>query len=439
MPRRSLWLIFAVVVGSLACYQRADHNPYGRYFAEVLETIDRYYVEPVDDQKLFEGALEGMMGRLDDYSAFLPRSQTTEFQESLDQQYGGIGIEVSLEGPQKQLTVLSPLVGTPAYKAGIQAGDKIVAIDGRSTQNLQLKDIVRVLRGRPGAEVKISVARAGQDHALDFSLVRALIKVDSILGDLRQPDGTWTYMLPGDQRIGYVRINSFGEATVEEFKAAMQLLTEQKCRGVVLDMRNNPGGLLQAAQQICDLFLPRGAVIVSTRGRDAHERDRYVASGSGPFQTIPLVVLVNSKSASASEIVAACLQDHHRAAVIGERTYGKGTVQNVIPLEGGRSLLKLTIASYWRPSGKNIHRVTSSQEGDEWGVTPDPRCEVKLNDDQTAAWLEKRRQRDVLPRTSATLSTQSDTAAPLDFDPQLQRAIEVLEQQLAGSATASVK
>jgi carboxyl-terminal processing protease len=440
MPRRTLWLVFAVVIVSLACYERADRNPYGRWFAQALDTVGRNYVEPVDEQKLFEGALEGMIGRLDEYSAFLPRSLAPQFQQALDQQYGGIGIEVTLEGDDKQLTVMSPLVGTPAYKAGVQAGDKIVAIDGRATGSRPLEEIVRSLRGKPGEPVSITVLRKGVDQPIEFDLVRAKIKVDSVLGDLRDADGGWNYFLPGDDKIGYVRINSFGDSTVEELGAALSWLTKRGCRGLILDMRNNPGGLLQAAEQVCDLFLPKGAVIVTTRGRDALVRNEAKATGAGEYQTLPLVVLVNSKSASAAEIVAACLQDHHRAEVVGERTWGKGTVQNVIPLEGGRSLLKLTIASYWRPSGQNIHRLESSTEGDEWGVKADPGCEVKLDEKQTSAWQDKRRQRDVVHGTARSAGEPEPAAAeesPLEFDPQLSRAVQVLDETLAKKAAKS--
>lgn len=433
MPRRTLWVTFAVVVISLACYERADRNPYGRWFSEVLETIDRYYLEPVDDQKLFEGALDGMVHKLDDYSAFLPRSESTQFQESLDQQYGGIGIEVSFDGPKKELTIKNPMIGTPAYKAGLQSGDKIIAVDGRSTENLVLRDVVRLLRGKPGAAVALTIRRAGHDEPLDFRLVRALIKMDSISGYVRRPDGSWDFFLPGDERLGYVRIDVFGEATVSEFEGALKGLTERKCRGLILDMRNNPGGLLQAAERICDLFIPAGALIVSTRGRDARERNRYLASGDGPYQKLPLVVLVNDKSASASEIVAACLQDHQRATIVGQRTWGKGTVQNVIPLEGGKSLLKLTVRSYWRPSGKNIHRSSTSQATDEWGVRPDEGCEVLLDEKQASPQDESGA---APPAADAAPANGSEPGAPaaksrLEQDRQLQRAVEVLEEKLA--------
>ncbi|MBI3838832.1 MAG: hypothetical protein HY288_12985 [Planctomycetia bacterium] len=293
-----------------------------------------------------------------------------------------------------------------------------------------------MLRGKPGEEVALGVRREGQDQLIEFHLIRALIKIDSILGDLRQADGSWNFFLPGDERIGYVRINSFGDSTVSEFEAAMQWLTERDCRGLIIDMRNNPGGLLQAAEKLCDLFIPADALIVSTRGRDARMRDKYFSSGKGPYQDLPIVILVNGKSASASEIVAACLQDHGRATIVGERTWGKGTVQNVIPLENGNSLLKLTIASYWRPSGKNIHRLSSSKETDEWGVKPDPAGEVPLDEKQSAAWQDKRRQRDVLPSTIAPLAAAATPAqpavnSPVEFDSQLERAVKLLAAKLS--------
>jgi carboxyl-terminal processing protease len=440
MPRRTLWLILAVIVISLACYERADRNPYGRWLSEALDAIDRNYVEAVDEQKLFEGALSGMVGKLDEYSLYLPRSQAPQLQESLDQQYGGIGIEVTLEGEEKQLTVMSPLVGTPAYKAGVRAGDKIVTIDGRGTAKVPLNNIVQWLRGAPGEAVTIGVLRTGSDKPIQFRIVRAKIKVDSILGDLRRLDGTWNFFLPGDEKIGYIRVNTFGETTVNELTAALEWLTARGCRGLVLDLRNNPGGLLQSAEEICDLFLPKGAVIVTTRGRDARVRNEAVATGQGEFQSLPLVVLVNERSASAAEIVAACLQDHQRAAIVGERTWGKGTVQNVIPLEGGRSLLKLTIASYWRPSGKNIHRLESSRDKDEWGVKPDPGCEAKLDEKQFVDLLEKRRRRDVPVANQSPGNPASDKGAdsPLEFDSQLKRAVEVLDETIArGSARSA--
>jgi carboxyl-terminal processing protease len=431
MPRRSLVLILAVAVLSYVCYQRADRSPFGRYFAEILDQIDRHYVEPVDDQKLFEGAVKGMVERLDDHSGFTTRADTLKFQEELNQKFGGIGIELDIRA--QQLTVMSPVVGTPAYAAGIRSGDRIVAIDGQSTAGLKHDDAVRRLRGDPGQRVTLSVVHAGQTVPVDFELTRAVIKIDSVLGDVRLADDSWDFFLPQEDHIGYLRIVQFGEQTFAELQAALGRLSQNGARALVLDLRNNPGGLLDAATDTCDLFIDQGA-IVSTRGRDGQVRKQYWASGQAPYPNLPLVVLVDRFSASASEIVAACLQDHRRAIVVGERTYGKGTVQNVIPVEGGKSILRLTIASYWRPSGKNIHRLKTSEATDPWGVAPDPGFEIKLTDDERDAWLDYRHRRDVVqpappqPVEPPAQETQSDR------DPALKKGLEYLRQKLTQPA-----
>lgn len=427
MSRRSLMLIMIVAMVSYACYRRADHNPYGRYFAEIMEKIDRNYVEPVDNQKLFEGALEGMVGKLDDYSSFISRRDADQFHQSLDQKFGGVGIEVSVDPKTQDLTVMSPLVGTPAYIAGVRAGDKIVSIDGNSTKGFSLKDAVALLRGKEGEPVTLSVVHDGETKPVDYTLVRKVIKVDSVLGDLRGPDDSWNYFLTGHPGIGYIRITTFGELTVKELQAALAWLQERHCRGAIIDLRNNPGGLLPAATETCDLFLDSSKLIVSTRGREGKVEEEIFSTGSGPYPKLPLVILVNHYSASASEIVAACLQDQHRAVIVGERSWGKGTVQKVLPVEGGRSRLKLTTASYWRPSGRNIHRLKSAAENDPWGVDPDEDCAAPMTDKELTAWLEYRRDRDIV-RPADKAGTPP---APIDLnlDPALKRALEVLQKK----------
>ncbi len=433
MSRRNLWMIFLVTVISLACYSRATRNPYGRWFAQAMDTIESQYIEPVDPEKLFEGAMRGMVDRLDDYSTFLPGSMKTYFDQALEQKYGGIGVGVSPPGSDKPLVVVSARMGGPAQRAGIRVGDRIVGIDDRDADGMSFDDALDMLRGKPGTAVTVRVQRQGHDAPLAFHMKRALIKVESVLGDQRREDGSWNFMLPGDDRIGYIRVQSFGDLTVDEFEAAIQELTDEHCRGLILDLRDNLGGLLDKAEEMCDLFLPAGAVIVTTRGRDARVRKETIATGDGPYRDLPIVVLVNDQSASAAEIVAACLQDHDRAKVVGERTYGKGTVQNLIPVEAGKSSLKLTIATYWRPSEKNIHRMSSSKETDEWGVKPDPGGEVKLNDQQKRVMREARRRRDgeIVPTDSADDPPTAD--GPLESDPQLRKAVEILKQQLARS------
>jgi carboxyl-terminal processing protease len=442
MPRRTMFILLLVLAVSYVCYRRADRSPYVRYFSQAMQEIEDHYVEPVDDQKLFEGAVVGMVSELDKFSAFISRQYAGEFQRMvLDQKFGGIGIEVNHDAKTKQFTVLTPIVGTPAYEAGIRAGDRIVAIDGHNTRELEGEQAIEMLRGEPGQPVTLDVLHAGDKKSQKYRLVRRVINVDSVLGDTRNADDSWNFFLPDTDRIGYLRITSFGERTVDECKAALESLSKRHMRGLIIDLRNDPGGLLKAAIGVCELFLKRGDLIVTTRGRDRKIKEEFLADRSGPYRDLPLAVLVNRNSASASEIVAAALQDHGRALVTGERSYGKGTVQNVIPIEAGKSVLKLTIATYWRPSGKNIHRLESSNRSDEWGVKPTEECEVKLSKEDLVKWEDRRRQRDVIrvksqpsdaAATDKSVSGQDSTEdISLEAaDPQLEKAVECLEHEI---------
>lgn len=431
MPRRNFHLLLTTLLISAICYQKADSAYRLRYgvmantFIHVMKEIDRHYVETVDPRELFEGSLEGMVSRLDEYSAYIPPSEATQFREGIEQQFGGIGIEVAIDPQSGLITVLSPIPGTPAWRAGLQAGDKIVGVDGEDVEGLTLEDAVRRMRGAVGTPVRVSLLR-GRDQRLEVELVREVIQIQSVLGDARDADGRWQLVLEEEPSVGYIRLVSFGEHTLDDLRAALDVLSQRSVKGLILDLRGNAGGLLEGAVAVCDLFLKEGR-IVSTRGRDAVDREVYQATGKAPYANLPLVVLVNRYSASASEIVAACLQDHRRAAIVGERTWGKGTVQNLIPLEGGRSLLKLTTASYWRPSNQNIHRTRNATEADAWGVMPDEGCLVVLSDDEMRQMVEARRARD-LPRTAP--AANGVTQQPPYRDPQLARAIARLLETL---------
>ena len=433
MPRRTLLLMFVATIVALVCHARADRQPYGHYLSEILGIINNNYVEPVDEEKLFEGAVEGMVSQLDEHSSFITREDLAELRESLDQKFGGIGIEVTLDPKTKELTVLSPLEGTPAYEGGIRAGDKIVSVNGESTKGFSLEDAVRRLRGKSGDKVTLKIDRIGVEKPFDVELIRAEIPVESVRGDRRLPQRKWDFVLGGHPQIGYIRINSFGERTAEETAAAIDTLKAAGVKALILDLRENPGGLLDAAVGVCELFVPAGSTIVTTRGRNGTIDEAYLAGANGPRCDWPMVVLVNRFIASASEIVAACLQDHHRATIIGERSYGKGTVQKVHEVEGGKGVLKLTTSSYWRPSEKNIHRLSTSKETDDWGVRPDKDFEIKLSDEDLVKWYELRRQRDILPARNGEQRPDFLTVKPEDsekLDPQMQKAVNVLEAKL---------
>ena len=433
MPRRNLLLILISAMLSLICYRTSARNPYGRYFEEVIDQIEARYVKDVDQQALFNAAVKGMMTQLDENSAFIERSDATEFQQMLEGEFGGIGIEVSkpqgADGEPTPLTVLSPIVGTPAYEAGILAGDQILEIDGRSTVGITLREAVNWMRGAIGEPVTLKIQHKADDEPVDMTIKRATIQVASVLGDTRNADGSWNFELESHPHLGYIRIGAFGEKTVDEMRAALDEVIEDGVEGLIVDLRFNPGGLLNGAVEICDMFIDDG-VIVSIKGRNHELREQHDASPGDDTVNLPIVILINKFSASASEIVAACLQDYGRAVVVGERSYGKGTVQNVIPLEGGRSVLKLTTADYWRPSNRNIHRHKDAKETDEWGVMPDDLYVVKTSDDEDKQILMNRQQRDVI---GGQEDTSGDTPL-LEVDPQLRRAVEYFQEKLNRAA-----
>lgn len=406
--------------------KRSAEETYELYkaFADTLDQIERNYVKEVDRRELMEAAIRGMVGKLDPYSNFIPSDDFGSFKSSVESQFGGLGIQVTVD--DGQLRVLSPIVGTPAYRAGIQSGDRITEIEGESTRGLRIDEAVRKLKGEAGTSVTITVYHPGTKESEKVTLKREVVHVSTILGDTHKPDDAWEYMLDNDSKLGYIRMTSFSRETTEELKKALEELKSRKMRGLILDLRNNPGGLLTAAVDISDLFVADGK-IVSTKGRNTPERV-WEAKKDGKYEDFPMAVLVNHYSASASEILAACLQDNKRAVVIGERTWGKGSVQNVIELEDGKSALKLTTASYQRPNGHNIHRFPDSKDSDEWGVKPNDDYEVKLTDGELTKLLDQRRRRDHLaPKTNPKEEDKHEVVA----DPQLEKAIKYLSGELA--------
>ncbi len=426
MPRRNAYLLLAVGLLSVVCYHKVHKSRYSQSLVDVFELVQRKYVEPIDGVSLFGGAVEGMMDQLDENSRYFDRLYLKEFKESLDQQFGGVGMEVSLDPESKQPLVMSPLVGSPAYEAGIRAGDRILAIDGRSTAGNSLDELIKRLRGEPGQRVTVTVLHADEDKPVDIAIVRAVIQLDTVLGDSRNPDNTWNFFLQGYDRIGYVRLSSFSEHTTQELAAALRWLSQRQMRGLILDLRNNPGGLLEDAVAICDLFVREGT-IVTTRGRNQQVKKAYSASGDAPYGDLPLAVIVNQYSASAAEILAACLQDHHRAIVVGERSFGKGTVQELIELDEDQGAIKLTTASYWRPSGKNIHKTKDADRDDPWGVSPDKGFQVLVDKDDLVRWIRWRHQRDA--RHASPNGHVEESSKPF-ADPPLIKAAEYLDQMV---------
>ncbi len=323
-----------------------------RLFAEVMDRIKEDYVEPIDDRTLVESAIRGMVSDLDAHSEYLDADEYQDIRISTSGSYSGVGLEVS-EASGKIL-VVAPIDGSPAYRAGIRPGDMIVAIDDASVRRDGLKETISRLRGRTGTRVSVSILRGPEAELLVYNLRRENIRVASVRSDSLDPS------------IGYVRISQFNENTASELSRAVDALQDDfseagdELRGLVLDLRNNPGGILDSAVDVSDLFLDRG-VIVQAEGRTSEAHFVREAGTGDILDGTPIVVLVNKGSASASEIVAGALQDHHRALVVGTETFGKGLVQTVMPLSRGRAI-KLTTSRYFTPSGDSIH---------EKGIEPD--------------------------------------------------------------------
>ncbi len=432
MPRRNLVWVLCVVLVSFVCLQgapRDDENyEFYRLLVDALDHIEKSYVEKVDRKQLLDGALEGMLNKLDPYSSYIGPESYRQFERTTQGHFGGIGIQVAQER-DRVLTVISPLVGTPAYRAGVLAGDRIIKINDESTENITLDQAVGKLTGPAGTKVSITVVHKGQAEPHEIALVREEIKVESVLGDSRRPDDSWDWIVDKDNKIAYMRVNSFINTTAEDVDKAIKQAKQDGMQGLVIDLRFNPGGLLQSAIDVSDMMLKSG-MIVSTKGRNTRER-KWPASGAGVHTDFPMAVLVNHYSASASEILAAALQDNGRAKIVGERTWGKGSVQNVIELDGGKSALKLTTAEYHRPNGHNIHRRDKAKDSDEWGVMPDEDFKVEFTPDDMTRYLDYRRSRDILKRNGKDGAKSDPQEKPQSFeDKQLQKALDYVVAQV---------
>jgi carboxyl-terminal processing protease len=376
----NLWIGAQIYFKSAQAAEKENIYPQIELFMRVLERVRQDYVddnvagEKLTYERLIHGALRGMLKTLDPYSEFMEAPKYTSMRDDMEGAYGGVGIVIG----QKEgfLQVVAPMEDSPAFKAGIMPGDKIVKIDGKTAEKLTSPDAMKKLRGAPGTEVTLGVLREASSGAkeLEFKLTRAAIKMNTVkdINDHRE-------FPVGENKIGYLRITQFGEHTSEEFHEALKKMAGQGMEGLVMDLRNNPGGLLDEAVEVCDTFLPRGQLIVSTEGRSARlKSEEYHAKGRDLYPNLKIVILVNNGSASAAEIVSGCLQDLGRAFIMGETTFGKGSVQSILPMPDG-SALRLTTAKYYTPSHKVIH---------EHGITPD--SIVPMNPEDEEALMLKR-------------------------------------------------
>ena len=407
MPLRNFLVIFAVAIISFACYSVTAKNRYANLFAEVLEIVNKEALAGASEEELFTGAMDGMLRNLDEHCSFISDSGFREFKEDLKQEIGGVGIFVGMDPKSRTLMVLAPMPNTPAYESGIQAGDLIVSIAGEPTLDKAQWDVIQKLRGPVGETVDLEILRG--ENVLFKTLTRAKIPIESAHGDYRKPDGNWNFFLKDHPNVAYIRLSQFGEMTGGEMKSALQSLPSN-VEGLILDLRANPGGLLDIAVEICDMFLEADLPIVRIKGRDKLLIREYTSTaGTELLADLPVCILVDRYSASASEIVSGCLQDHKRAVLIGEQSYGKGTVQDIIPIQYNKSLLTLKTSSYWRPSDKQIDRNDpESQKAKVWGVQPSQGFAIEMSDDEIIENIKHRQQRTSLGIGGLVPETEDD-------------------------------
>jgi carboxyl-terminal processing protease len=395
-----------VYLASAQSTEKDSAYPNLELFSYVMERVRKDYVDGqnLTYQQMVYGALKGMLNTLDPHSEFMDPEKYKELQSDTQGEFGGVGIVISLK--DNAVTVVAPMEDTPGFKAGILAGDRIVKIDGKNTEKMGLPDAVKTLRGEPGTDVELTLFRPSSNQLKDYKLTRAVINVDMV----KDINGKKEFPL-SENKIGYVRLLQFGEKTSDDLETAIQKLKSEGMQGMVLDLRWNPGGLLEQAVDVCEKFLPRGELVVTTEGRNAAQNSVRRAMGHGDeLHNLPLVLLVNGSSASASEIVAGCLQDLKRGIVLGEKTFGKGSVQSILPLQDG-SALRLTTAKYYTPSHKVIH---------EHGITPD--IAVPISDDEERDILLKR-----TPGGAESLDDKDRDRVINAPDPQLERAMDLLK------------
>jgi carboxyl-terminal processing protease len=439
--RRRFWMLGPMVMVALLSgvligkgWERTGHatETYEelRTFSEVLTQVQKNYVDDTKVRDLVQGAIRGMLSTLDPHSAYMTPEMYKEMQVETKGEFGGVGIQIGVK--ENRLAVIAPIDGTPAQRAGIKAGDYITKVNDESTKDLSLMDAVQKMRGPKGTKVNLTIQRDGTADPLQFTLVRDTIKIESVKSKLLD-------------NIGYVKLTQFQEATGRDLGRVLKQFKEQKVQSTILDLRNNPGGLLTAAVEVSEQFLPNGKLVVYTKGRES-KKDEWFAKGRDQMDDSPMIILVNEGSASASEIVAGALQDYGRAVIVGTTSFGKGSVQTILPLGDG-SGLRLTTAKYYTPKGRSIQST---------GITPDivikpqpattvAKAETKPGEKETEGKMSKppvtagpgKEQSAITPKGTeeGVKNGATPPSPPLDLsgepsleqDVQLQKAVELLK------------
>jgi len=436
------------VPGSLA--QRDEDFRFVRTLVDIYRQVDTNYVEDVEQKTLQQAAISGMLNSLDPYTMYVPGDEQDAFNDALDGNFKGVGIRLNINAAG-QIEIVTPIDDSPAWKAGVLPGDIILKIDGESVVGKRIEDIVDKVKGPDGTNVTLTLQRQTDvDKTLDITLTRSSFAVPMIKGFARNADNTWTYWADEKAKIAYVRLTQFTPEIGAKITILAQQLMADGMKGLVFDVRFNPGGRLEEAEQLIDLFVKEG-VMVTVKGRNRPEQ-KIMAKPEGTLPDFPMVVLVNEHSASASEVLAGALKDNHRATVVGARTYGKGSVQEVMPLDANAGELKITVAYWYLPSGKRVQKL---KDATEWGVEPDvvvpmdDAQQERLVTAQVTSEMMRLKSPTTKPATRLTTgaTTQSKTLATpraitepttqattepstQSIDPQLDKAIDVIREKI---------
>ncbi len=427
------------IPGTLA--QRDDDYTFVRTLIDIHRRVVDNYVDPVDESKLNEGAIDGMLEQLDPFSVYVPPDREEDFDRMLTGNFKGVGIKID-QHPDGAIEIVTPVDGSPAAASGIEPGDILLKVNGEVLENIRLIDLMKKISGPIDSKVSLTVRHPDGQEAT-YTLTRKEVETPTVKGYQRKPNNQWDYYLCDDPKIAYIQLTQFTGESYRDLRAIFEQLLKDGMKGAILDLRFNPGGQLDQAEQIINMLVDKGQTIVTTRGRNRPEQ-RRIADGENSLQPegerkFPLIVMVNEHSASAAEIVSGSLMDNKRAVVLGERTYGKGSVQEVIPLDEKGGELKLTVAYYYLPSGRLVHR---RKDATDWGVQP--QIHVPMDIAKQEQVLIDQEQQEVFKRPRPKATTSSATTRPLQ-DTQLQAAIDtmlgvlVFETQPSGVVATPVK
>ncbi|HEV3145746.1 MAG TPA: S41 family peptidase [Gemmataceae bacterium] len=399
--------------------------------------------EDLDGKKDIDLSVQMMMLNLDPYTSYFDKEQVKQMQAQLQGRFTGVGIQIRRDMVRDGLLVLTPIKGSPAYRAGVKAGDLITEIirevdqDGNkidppevlSTKGMKTDEAVRKILGKAKTKVRLKMVREGADKPIEFEITRGTVDVETVLGVSRKPDDSWNFMIDPKSKIAYIRLTQFAPRSFEDMSDVVKQLQKEGIKGLILDLRFNPGGLLTSAVQISDMFIDDGLIVTIKPRAGVDDEVSYSGKHADSFLDFPMVCMVNGLSASGSEILAACLQDHHRAIILGERSFGKGSVQNMQDFPPTGALIKLTTATFWRPNGKNLNKPsTSGREDDDWGVRPDEGFVVPIGRGERDQLFERLRDQEIIPNRDAPKKEKE--AKPEIKDKQLDAALDYLREQV---------